>query len=203
MSTQPRTTTLVIPGKRETAPASTIRGVAPTTGDAKPVTDLLDAVQVVDAFSLSAPARAQTVAPAKVDVPEDDILEIEVEGGFTLWTSVARYQDDLAVLKPDQVKPTAAHGRHAAAGERLRTRHQGLGRERAACAAACEDRIQGEFEDPSQWPADFLQEFGVSKVADLSAWLATKLIMRLIEKQLDPGPGLYRWATVRPTSRSS
>ncbi len=41
---------------------------------------------------------------------------------------------------------------------------------------------------------DFLKEFGINKVANLSAWLATKLIMRLIEKQLEPGPGLYRWS---------
>lgn len=190
-----RTTTLVIPGKRETAPASTTRGVAPAAGDAQPVTDLLKAVQVVDAFSLSAPARAQTAAaPTKVDVPEDDILEIEVEGGFTIWTSVARYKEDLEVLKPELV----------AGGEvKVDTLPQASASERGIkdwLASALrvlrltKDRIQDEFEDPSKWPEDFVKEFGVSKVADLGAWLASKLIIRLIENRLDPGPGLYRWS---------
>ncbi len=80
MPSQPRTTTLVIPGKRETAPASTTRGVAPQPVRRSP-SPTAKAVQVVDAFSLSAPARAQTVAPAKVDVPEDDILEMRSKEG--------------------------------------------------------------------------------------------------------------------------
>ena len=54
---------------------------------------------------------------------------------------------------------------------------------------------------PSQWPADFVQEFGVRAVADLTAWLTSKLVMRLIEDHLNPAPGLYTWE-VATTKRS-
>ncbi len=77
-----------------------MRGAA----DAEPATDLLEAVEVVHAFDLSRPARAaEKGAARKLTVEDDDILEIEVEGGLTLWTSAARYQERVAFWNPDAV----------------------------------------------------------------------------------------------------
>src|SRR4030095_7673848 len=149
MATKPKTTTLIIPGRREAAPAAATRGMAPAAGDAKAVTDLLDAVKIVDAFSLSTPARAQTTEPVKIDVPEDDILEIEVEGGFTLWTSVRRYQEDIQVLKPDLVEGDSVK---VDALPQPRTSERGFRAwlaSRLSILRLTKDRIQEKFEDPS------------------------------------------------------
>ena len=194
MATKPETTTLIIPGRREAASAVATRGVAHAAGDAKAVTDLLDAVRVVDAFNLSAPARAQTTEPTKIDVPENDILEIEVEGGFTLWTSVGRYRDDLKVLKPELVERGSVKVDALPQPSTPERGFQDWLASRLSILRIAKDRIQEEFENPSKWPEDFVQEFGLRKVSELSAWLVSKLILRLIEKQLDPGPGLYRWS---------
>lgn len=51
-------TKLIIPGQREAVPSSAARGASAGGVPVQPVTNLLDAVEVVDAFNLSAPARA-------------------------------------------------------------------------------------------------------------------------------------------------
>ena len=66
------------------------------------------------------------------------------------------------------------------------------------------DAIQDDLDDPTKWPADFVKEFGVSTVPDLSAWLASKLIMRLIEDAARPrARGSIAGATPLPISRST
>jgi CHAT domain-containing protein len=194
MAKNPKTATLIIPGRREAAPAATTRGVAPAPGDAKTVTDLLGAVQVVDGFSLSAPARAQTTEPAKIEVPENDILEIEVEGGFTLWTSVGRYKDDMEVLKPELVEGDSVKVDALPQPSVSERGFRDWLASRLSILRLTKDSIQEKLEDPTQWPLDFVQEFGIRKVSELGAWLASKLIIRFIEDKLQPGPGLYRWS---------
>ena len=90
---------LRIPGQREAVSSAAVRGASAGGVSVQPVTGLLDAVEVVEAYNLSAVARDRTAAPAEFDANDDDILEIEVEGGFTLWTSAQRYSDDLGVVK--------------------------------------------------------------------------------------------------------
>src|SRR5262245_14996687 len=89
------TVQLQFSGHREEGDHAT-RGGTPVSG----VTGLLDAFEVVDAFNLSRSARARNEAPVKVPVEDDDVLEIEVEGGFTSWYSARRYYDEVQLLKP-------------------------------------------------------------------------------------------------------
>src|SRR5690606_29317303 len=64
--------------------------------------ELLASVEVVQAFDLSPAARtAASAAPAIAEVSDDDILEIQVEDGFTLWTSAAHYAERVQALDPD------------------------------------------------------------------------------------------------------
>ena len=80
--------TLRIPGQREASPHSAVRGAA--TAATQPITNLLDDVEVVHAFSLSPAARARAAAdPAEVEVADDAIVEIEVDG-FHMWTSAKK-----------------------------------------------------------------------------------------------------------------
>jgi hypothetical protein len=185
---------LRIPGQREAVSSVAVRGASAGGVSVQPVTSLLDAVEVVEAYNLSAAARDRTAALAEFDANEDDILEIEVEGGFTLWTSAQRYSDDLALLKPDAV---AADGsvivdrlpRTSVSERSVKEWFQSALR----VLRLKKDALADAFEDPSQWPEDFVQDFGVRKVSELTAWLASKLAMRLIEGHLNPGPGLYTW----------
>lgn len=183
---------LLIPGQREAVPSAVARGAA--AGGVQPVTSLLDAVEVVEAYNLSAPARDRTRVPDEFNANDDDILEIEVEGGFTLWTSAQRYSADIALLKPDAVQADGS-----VVVDRLpRTSVSERGVKEWFQSALRilrlkKDALADALEDPSQWPQDFVQDLGVRQVADLTAWLATKLIMRLIEGHLNPEPGLYTW----------
>ncbi len=59
---------------------------------------------MVETFDLSPSARARSESQAPVErqsVEDDDVLEIEVEGGFPIWTSARRYLDDVLLLKPE------------------------------------------------------------------------------------------------------
>ncbi len=193
---------LVIPGQSEPAAKAAMRGGPPGAEAEHRVTDLLDAVEVVEGFSLSPSARARSATPARVEVNSDDILEVEVEGGFTLWTSVERYRSDLAVLRPDAVR-----------GEQVMfdllprpsVSERGV-REWVASALRIlrlpsDDALAAEVADPTKW-AEFLSDFGLGQVADAGAWLTTKFLIWLIERRNKLGEGLYHWAdaTRPPTS---
>ena len=92
--------TLRIPGQPEASPRTAVRG-APTAAATKPVTNLLDDVEVVHAFSLSPAARARGAAePAEVEVADDAIVEIEVDG-FHMWTSAKKYEETVRAVRPE------------------------------------------------------------------------------------------------------
>src|SRR5262245_43675830 len=93
---------LVIPGQRQVVDRAATRG-ATAAGVPEPVTPLLDAVEVVASFNLSPSARGQTPAPEEFETEVGDILEIEVEGGFKLWTSPERYREEVAQLRPESL----------------------------------------------------------------------------------------------------
>jgi len=89
------TVKLAIYGQRDTGDQRAMRGGPP--GVEVPVTDLLDKVEVVTSFDLSPSVRTRTKsqAPVEESVEDDDVLEIEVEGGFQIWTSAQRYREDV------------------------------------------------------------------------------------------------------------
>ena len=54
-----------------------------------------------------------------------------------------------------------------------------------------------------QWPTDLTElakDLGIDLAVKLPAWFATKVLIRIIESRLKPGPGLYTWedATRQP-----
>ena len=77
----------IIPGTRDSEFRSRARGSVSGGAERETVTDLLSHVRVVDAFDLSRLARSGSGKPLEFVANDDDILEIEVEDGFTLWTS--------------------------------------------------------------------------------------------------------------------
>src|SRR5262245_57640141 len=90
---------LLIPGQRDAVDRGATRGPA-AAGVSKPATPLLDDVEVVASFSLTPSARARTPVRQEFETRDGDILEIEVEGGFKLWTSPERYREEVARLRP-------------------------------------------------------------------------------------------------------
>ena len=102
---------LIIPGRDEALEPfrMRLRGAL----EAPATTDLLRDIEVVHAFDLSPPARAiAKSAPPRIvdDIEDDDILEIELEDGFTLWTSAARYQEQVALfINPDNFQITYSY----------------------------------------------------------------------------------------------
>ena len=93
---------LIIPGQREAVDRGATRGAA-AAGVPAPATPLLDGVEVVAAFNLSPSARGRTAAAETFETRDGDILEIEVEGGFKLWTSPERYREEIARLSPESL----------------------------------------------------------------------------------------------------
>jgi len=183
---------LLVPGRIEPASRATSRG-GPSGTELEPrVTDLLDDVTVVSAFSLSPSARARSDVE-KISVEHDDILEIEVDGGFTLWTSVARYHADQQALRPATERGAAVD---FSLIPRPREAERGAGEWFASALRVLrlrDESLANEVADPTRW-AEFAQEFGLDKVAQAGAWVTTKFLIWLIERRLPHAEGLYRWA---------
>jgi len=189
------TVKLLIPGQREPAApyAAAVRSAGPG-GPAKAPTDLLDNVQVVHAFSLSPAARAaKEQQPEALEIEDDDILEIEVEGGFTVWTSAARYREQVALLQPEAI---SERGLTLSAIAQPSATERGV-KEWVTTALRVlrlkPDEIQEDLKNPAKWP-ELLKDLVKGKGEQLGAWASAKLLMYLIERRLTPGPGLYRWA---------
>ncbi|MCW5620743.1 MAG: CHAT domain-containing protein [Burkholderiales bacterium] len=186
---------LLVPGQPE--PISAQVPVARSGADssaAAPTTDLLDSVEIVQAFDLSPTARsAATSTPARTDLQDDDILEIQVEDGFTLWTSAAHYQERVRALDPEATSGEAvifSTVPQPSQAERGIKEWIGSG---LRVLRLKPDRILEEMKDPRNWPA-LIRNLGQGKLERLGSWATAKVLMHLIEKRLTPGPGLYRWA---------
>jgi len=213
---------LLIPGQPDVHAKDRLRGAGGTVGtNQPPSTDLLQAVETVDAYTLSAAARARTVEPKRVAAAGDDVLEIEVEGGFTLWTSVERYRHDAAVLRPETVRGGTLR---IDTLPRASVTERGV-RDWVASALRIlrlrDDAIDAEMADPARW-REFARDAGLSTApgrpkqaraagrspeAPLSpavkagAWLTTKFVLWLIERRLPYGEGLYRFGDVVRSAR--
>lgn len=186
------TVTLRIHGQRDEA--DELRAATRDGGSGGAVTDLLDAVEVVRSFNVSPAARDGAAGPQDVSVEDDDVLEIEVEGGFKAWTSAKRYYEVVPLLKPqakvgdavsvDTLPQVSERGVIDRVANKLRVLRMKP------------DRITELRDDPLRWPADLIQEardLGIDLAVTIPAWLITKALMRIIENNLRPGPGLYTW----------
>ncbi len=190
---------LVIPGQPDVHAKDRSRGAG--GGAQGPSTDLLQAVETVDAYTLSTAARARSAEPKRVTAADDDLLEIEVEGGFTLWTSVERYRHDAAVLRPETVRGGALR---IDTLPRASVTERGV-RDWVASALRIlrlrDDGIDAEQADPARW-REFARDAGLSPAIKAGAWLTTKFILWLIERRLPVGEGLYRFGDVVRATRA-
>ncbi|MBU4262870.1 MAG: CHAT domain-containing protein [Proteobacteria bacterium] len=185
---------LIIPGREEGLEPcrARMRGAA----EQPPVTDLLDNIEVVHAFDLSQPARAAVKGASRtIEVEDDDILEIEVEGGMTLWTSAQRYQERVALWHPEAISDRGLE-LGGIPGPSLAER--GVKEWIAGALRVLRlktDDITEQLHDPKSW-LECAKNLGLGQVEQAGAWATAKLLMYLIEKRLTPDPGLYRWASV-------
>ena len=185
---------LIIPGRNE--PLEPFRARLRGTTEAPPTTDLLNNIEVVHAFDLSQPARAIAKgAPQVVEVEDDDILEIEVDDGLTLWTSARSYQERVALWHPEAITDRGLEltglPRPSVADRGVKDWFTGALRVLRLKA----DDLAEQLKDPKSW-TDCVKDLALGQVEKAGAWATAKLLMYLIEKRLTPAPGLYRWSSI-------
>ncbi|MBU8817758.1 CHAT domain-containing protein [Mycolicibacterium goodii] len=153
---------------------------------------LLDAVEQVASYDMSPSARSQSAQPEHLSVDQRAILEIQVEGGFTTWTSAERYYEDSSLLNPESVVGDAV-----SVDALPRVGQRGLESfliSRLRVLRLKTDEIATTLADPARWPVDLVEEakgLGYDLLTEAPAWYLTKTLIRLIEKDLRPG--LYTW----------
>lgn len=183
---------LIIPGTPEPSPAAAVRGT-PTVAQRPARTDLLQAVEVVGAFSLSPAARARGAgSPQSLEVEEDDVLEFELDG-VTFWTSVGRYRHEQALYRPETLTDAGVVVDGVArpsAGERG-VRDWAAGAVRVLRLGR--DAVVEDLQDPAL-REEFARDMGLSLTGRLGGWLLTKLLAWAIERRLRPREGLYTWS---------
>ncbi|GAB6191436.1 CHAT domain-containing protein [Desulfocastanea catecholica] len=185
---------LLIPGRNE--PLEPFRARLRGTAEAPPTTDLLNNIEVVHAFDLSQPARATAKgAPLVVEVEDDDILEIEVDGGLTLWTSAERYKKRVELWHPEAISDRGLKlmGLPGPSIADRGVKDWFTGALRVLRLKA--DDLVEQLKDPRSW-TDCVKDLALEQVEKAGAWATAKLLMYLIEKRLTPAPGLYRWSSM-------
>ena len=187
---------LIIPGRDEALEPfrMRLRGAL----EAPATTDLLSDIEVVHAFDLSPPAReiAKGAPPRIVDdIEDDDILEIELEDGFTMWTSAARYQEQVALWRPEAITDRGLEftGLPGPSFAERGVKDWFTGALRVLRLR--KDDLAEQLKDPKNW-TDCVKDLALGSVEKAGAWATAKLLMYLIEKRLTPAPGLYRWSSV-------
>lgn len=176
----------LLPGAEGDSARSRAHGPASRDGAAQGH-DLLIGVSVRHHFDLSAQQRAagrQAITPPLAD---DDVVALEMEDGFVLYTSAGRLADDLRRLDPQaerdgMIRLDALRRRGPAS--------RGLGDwvVRALSVLGIDEKwlIGKAAEKAREWGGEVLAQ-GVS-------WAGTKAIMWAIEQQLEREPGrLYAW----------
>ena len=193
------TVKLSIRGQRDEGDRRATRGGPP--GAETSVTDLLDELEVRHSFDLSPSARGRTGSEEHVkkplEVEDDDVLEIEVEGGFQIWTSAKRYREDVLLLKPE-----AKVGDAVSVDTFPRVSERGIKQwaaSRLRILRLKKDKIADALDNPAVGLAEFpdlievARDLGIDLAVKLPAWFATKALIRTVESRLKPAPGLYAW----------
>ncbi len=177
-----------LPGVAVSEAASRALGPA-TRGSAGPADALLASLTVEQHFDLSAPSRAAR-QETTLEAAGDDILALEMEEGFILYTSAGRLADDLRRLDPEAERDGALRL------DALRQRGpatRGLGdwvvRAVSVLRLGKDKIIDVAVEKAKEWAGDR----AVKIVEEGATWAGTKALMWAIEQQLKPGPGLYSW----------
>jgi tetratricopeptide (TPR) repeat protein/pimeloyl-ACP methyl ester carboxylesterase len=156
--------------------------------------DPLDDFEVVASFNLSPAARDRADAPEPFTAEDDDVLEIEVEGGFRIWTSASRFQEEVLLLRPEaKVGDAVRVDTLPRVSKRGITEWVQNGLRVLRLKRTELDDILGH---PDLLPPDLRQlagDLGIDLGVKLPAWFATKVLIRTIEGRLRPAPGLYTW----------
>lgn len=184
---------LRISGRNE--PLEPFRARLRGTAEVPLTTDLLHNIEVVHAFDLSPQARAIAKgAPQEVEVEDDDILEIEVDAGLTLWTSAERYKERVELWHPEAVTDRGLElmGLPGPSAADRGVKDWFTGALRVLRLKA--DDLAGQLQDPKSW-TECIKDLALEQVEKAGAWATAKLLMYLIEKRLTPAPGLYRWSS--------
>ena len=197
MSIQLRITGRPISAEDATA---AVRGALFSGQQSQGETHLLDTVEVLGAFDARPPARGETQPSVSLDAEDDDLIEFVLDDGVSMWMSVRAYQDRQYQLKPESRRAESLDVDPVLIP---RAPSRGVASDLATGALRIlrlkRDEIWSQAEDPTQWP-DWLKQYGFGQFDALGSWLATKLIIWLIERKLDPQEGLYRW--VKPSTGS-
>lgn len=166
-----------------------------------PASRLLDNLRILAAFQSPTVDRGAEKAPVpqrELELQDDDIVEWELEGGFRLWTSAAAYHDELKRDRPELVKDGVVQW---APPRRLGPEQRGLAEWSARSfrfLRLASDELMEQAKSPKDWPrelSDLFSQEVTNDLAKLGAWATIKALIWLIERQLTPGPGLYRWPT--------
>ena len=183
--------TLRIPGQPTSREEATkqVRGGVSREETHQPDTTLLEAVEVVGAFDLTPAARSQTTQATTFEAEETDLLEFQLNEGFTIWTSVGEYRDRLRDLKPETKNKKEVV---VEALPKVSASDRGIKdwvAEKLRILRLKPDAIWEEAKNPKNWP-DWLRGLGIKQFSELGSWLTTKLIIWLIENKLKPEEGL-------------
>src|SRR4051812_18028207 len=92
---------LKIHGKSEDADLRAVRGGGARETSDNAVTALLDSIDTIASYDLTPAARELAGAPDILECLDDDLLEFEVDGGFTTWISAKRYAEDVPLLRTE------------------------------------------------------------------------------------------------------
>ena len=181
----------VLPGVKTSETASRAAGVG-TRGVSGPGSQLLAPVKVKEHFDLS-PANRAASPKTRFTAQADDVLALQMEGDFILYTSAGALADDLRRIDPSsvtedgEVRLDALRSRGPAArglGDWFLRALSVVGIDSDAIVAAAVDKAK-------QWLGD--------QAADLvekgTTWAGTKALTWAIEEHSGvAAPGLYRWA---------
>ncbi len=188
------------PTSKEEAKA-TVRGEPLSGRTLQNDTHLLDAVEVLGAFDVTAAARAKSPAPVPLDAEDDDLIEFVLEDGVSIWMSVAAYRARQSRVRPDLKTTTALD---IAPIIPVTPPSRGIVSDLTAGVVRIlrlkRDEVWEQAKDPKQWP-EWVKQHGIGSFEQLGAWLTAKLIIWFIEKKIRPEEGLYRW--VKPDTEDA
>ncbi|MCB1825190.1 MAG: CHAT domain-containing protein [Candidatus Competibacteraceae bacterium] len=178
----------LLPGVAVSEVAS--RALGPTTrGGAGPADALLEGLTVEQHFDLSAPSRAAR-RETTLEAAEDDILALEMEDGFILYTSAGRLADDLRRLDPEAERDgTLRLDTLKQRGPATRGLGDWLVRAVSVLRLGKDKIIDAAVEKAKAW----VGERATDILEKGASWAGTKALMWAIEQNLDREPGLYRW----------
>jgi pimeloyl-ACP methyl ester carboxylesterase len=138
-------------------------------------------------FDLSAAQRTTRQETQTAPLEPGDVLALEMEGGFVLYTSAGRLADDLRRLDP-QAERDGVIRLDALQRDTPATRGLGDWVVRALSVLGIDDTwLIGRA-------AQKVQEWGGNALVQGASWVGTKAVMWAIEEQLARQPGLYAWS---------